>query len=154
MSRARLVMTGRLSDFHLADVLQAVGLSRQYTAIELRRTEGFDGTIWVKNGRVIAAERDRAPYVVRLWMREEGLAYECTCPVGVTRQFCKHTVAIALAHLENERKEAERGLGILREALMTVQQPALVERLLVLARRDQNWSDELKRLALDALSSQ
>jgi len=58
MSRARLVMTGRLSDFHLADVLQAVGLSRQYTAIELRRTEGFDGTIWVKNGRVIAAERD------------------------------------------------------------------------------------------------
>ena len=58
MSRARLVMTGRLSDFHLADVLQAVGLSRQYTAIELRSTDGFDGTIWVKNGRVLAAERD------------------------------------------------------------------------------------------------
>lgn len=51
-------MTGRLSDFHLADVLQAVGLSRQYTAIELRRTDGHDGTIWVKSGRVIAAERE------------------------------------------------------------------------------------------------
>lgn len=51
-------MTGRLSDFHLADVLQAVGLSRQYTAIELRRTDGFDGTIWVKGGRVLGAERD------------------------------------------------------------------------------------------------
>lgn len=58
MSRARLVMTGRLSDFHLADVLQAVGISRQYTAIELRRTDGFDGTIWVKGGRVLGAERD------------------------------------------------------------------------------------------------
>jgi uncharacterized Zn finger protein len=51
-------------------------------------------------GVVRPREAGRAAYVVRLWVRADGLAYECTCPVGVERQFCKHTVAIALAHLE------------------------------------------------------
>jgi uncharacterized Zn finger protein len=105
-------------------------------------------------GRVLPTERDRAPYVVRVWVREEGLAYECTCPIGITRQFCKHTVAIALAHLDAERSKAERELAVLRDALCTIQPPALIERLLVLARRDPAWADELKRLCLDALSSQ
>jgi chromosome partitioning protein len=54
-----LVMTGRLEEFQLADVLQVVGLSRQYTAIEIRRLDGrVEGTIWVKAGRVIGAERN------------------------------------------------------------------------------------------------
>lgn len=119
-----------------------------------RRVTQVDASPGELRGRVVPTERDRAPYVVRIWMRAEGLAYECTCPIGMKRQFCKHTVAIALAHLDNERAEAERGLGILREALQTVQPGALVDRLLVLARRDPTWADELKRLALDALSSQ
>jgi uncharacterized Zn finger protein len=119
-----------------------------------KRVAAVEATRGELRGRVMPTERHRAPYVVRIWVREEGLAYECTCPIGVKLQFCKHTVAIALAHLEKERQDAERGLGILREALMTVHQPALVERLLILARRDPAWCDELKRLALDALSSQ
>lgn len=105
-------------------------------------------------GRVQPTESGRRPYFVRIWMREEGLAYECSCPIGVKLQFCKHTVAIALAHLEAERKEAERGLGILREALFTVKSEALIERLLVQARRSPEWADELKRMCLDALSTQ
>jgi hypothetical protein len=53
-----LVMTGRLEEFHLADVLQVVGFSRQYTAVELRRQDGgVHGTIWLKAGRVISAEQ-------------------------------------------------------------------------------------------------
>ena len=43
---------------------------------------------------------------------------------------------------------------MLREALMTVTQPALVEGLLQLARRDAETADSLKRLCLDALSRQ
>ncbi|MCA9678622.1 MAG: DUF4388 domain-containing protein, partial [Myxococcales bacterium] len=51
-----LVMTGRLEEFKLADVLQVVGLSRQFTAVELRRQDGrVHGTVWVKAGRVIGA---------------------------------------------------------------------------------------------------
>lgn len=122
-----------------------------FAAKRVQQVEASRGEL---RGRVLPTERARAPYVVRIWMREEGLAYECTCPIGLSRQFCKHTVAIALAHLEAERVEAERGLGILREALFTVQPTALVERLLVLARRNPEWADELKRLCLDALSSQ
>jgi len=106
-------------------------------------------------GRVLpSTERDRAPYVVRIWVRDEGLAYECTCPIGLQRQFCKHTVAIALTHLDNERIEAERDLALLREALCAVKPTALVERLLVLARRDADWAEQLKRMCLDALSNQ
>jgi uncharacterized Zn finger protein len=122
-----------------------------FTAKRVLSVEANPGEL---RGRVLPTERNRAPYVVRLWMRAEGLAYECTCPIGLQRQFCKHTVAIALAHLEAERIEAERGLHILREALFTVQPPALIERLLVLARRDPEWADELKRVCLDALSGQ
>ena len=122
---------------------------RCFAAKRVQQVEANRGEL---RGRVLPTERDRAPYVVRIWMRDEGLAYECTCPIGKQRQFCKHTVAIALAHLETERTEAERGLGILREALLTVQPAALVERLLVLARRSPEWADELKRACLDALS--
>ena len=122
---------------------------RCFAAKRVQQVEANRGEL---RGRVLPTERDRAPYVVRIWMRDEGLAYECTCPIGKQRQFCKHTVAIALAHLETERTEAERGLGILREALLTVQPTALVERLLVLARRSPEWADELKRACLDALS--
>lgn len=103
-------------------------------------------------GRVKPAEAGRAPYIVRIWIRDEGLAYECTCPVGVKMQFCKHTVAIALAHLETERVEAERGLGVLREALQTIPAPALIDQLLVMARRDPALADDLKRMCLDVLS--
>jgi len=91
-------------------------------------------------------------YLVRVWVRAEGLAYECTCPVGIKRVFCKHTVAIALAHLEAERAAAIDHFGILREALIAIRPELLVDGLLDLARRDAEWSDSLKRMCLDALS--
>jgi len=120
-----------------------------FVAKRVQKVEANGGEL---RGVVSPTERNRRPYVVRIWMREEGLAYECTCPIGVTRQFCKHTVAIALAHLEQERADAERGLSVLREALIAIPQGALLEGLLVLARRDPDWATELKRLCLEALS--
>ena len=103
-------------------------------------------------GVVKPAEAGRANYVTRVWVRDEGLAYECTCPIGAKQQFCKHTVAIALAHLEQERADAERGLGVLREALGAITQPTLIDGLVVLARRDPEVADALKRMCLEALS--
>jgi uncharacterized Zn finger protein len=119
-----------------------------------KRVMHVEATAGELRGRIQPAESGRRPYFVRIWMRDEGLAYECSCPIGAKLMFCKHTVAIALAHLEAERKEAERGLGILREALCTVKSDALIERLLVQARRNPEWADELKRICLDALSAQ
>jgi len=52
-----LVMSGRLEEFRLADVLQAVGSSPQCTVVELRRSGGgVQGSIWIEGGRVIRAE--------------------------------------------------------------------------------------------------
>lgn len=122
---------------------------RCFAARRVRSVEANGGEL---RGVVQPSESGRAPYVVRIWVRDEGLAYQCTCPIGVQMQFCKHTVAIALAHLEKERAEAERGLTVLREALATIPQPALIESLLVLARRDAEMADALKRMCLEALS--
>jgi uncharacterized Zn finger protein len=102
-------------------------------------------------GVVRPQEASRSPYRVRVWVHDDGLAFECTCPIGEQRQFCKHTVAIALAHLDQERRDAAQGLAVLREALATVPPPGLIEGLLVLARRDPALGDDLKRLCLELL---
>jgi uncharacterized Zn finger protein len=116
------------------------------------RVESVEAARGELRGVVRPREPGRAAYVVRLWVRAEGLAYECTCPVGTERQFCKHNVAIALAHLERERRDAERGLEVLRQALVAIPGDALVDGLLVLARRDAGVADSLKRLCLEALA--
>jgi uncharacterized Zn finger protein len=122
---------------------------RCFSAKRVQRVEATRGEL---RGIVTPTESGRSPYVVRIWVRDEGLAYECTCPIGVKQQFCKHTVAIALAHLDQERVDAERGLSVLREALGAITQPTLIDGLLVLARRDAEWADALKRMCLEALS--
>lgn len=105
-------------------------------------------------GVVRPQETGRVPYRVRVWVRDEGVAFECTCPIGERQQFCKHTVAIALAHLEQERRDAEHGLAVLREALDAITPAALVDGLIILARRDPAVGDDLKRLCLEALQNQ
>ena len=103
-------------------------------------------------GAVRPVESGRANYVVRMWLRDEGVGYECTCPIGVRRQFCKHAVAISLAHLDQERAEAAAGFAVLKQALATVPHEPLVEGLVALAHRDPALSESLKRLCLDILS--
>ena len=49
------VMQGSLREFDLADVLQVVGLGRQYTGVELSFDGGRGGTIYVKSGQVVSA---------------------------------------------------------------------------------------------------
>lgn len=87
-------------------------------------------------------------YAVRIWVRDDGLAYECTCPVGRDRQFCKHAVAIALAHLKHERDEADR-LAILRAQLTRLAPPTLIDRLVQHARHDPELFETLKQLSAD-----
>ncbi|HWU88511.1 MAG TPA: SWIM zinc finger family protein [Kofleriaceae bacterium] len=98
-------------------------------------------------GAVRPQEIGRAVYSVRIWVREEGLAYECTCPMGEQQQFCKHAVAIALAHLEGERRVAEREFALLRRQVMAVDPMVLVDRLLDRARTDRSLIAMLKQLA-------
>jgi uncharacterized Zn finger protein len=88
-------------------------------------------------GTIRPNESGRAPYEVRIWIRAEGMAYQCTCPIGTDRQFCKHGVALALAHLAKpaaiEPDPAELH--------------SLAEQLVAKARRDPELLATLRELA-------
>lgn len=57
MSETTMVMAGRVEEFRLEDILQAVGSSSQCTAIELRHADGqLHGRIWTQSGRILTAE--------------------------------------------------------------------------------------------------
>jgi cellulose biosynthesis protein BcsQ len=49
------IMQGSLREFDLAQVLQVVGLGRQYTGVEVSLGGGRTGTIFVKSGQVVSA---------------------------------------------------------------------------------------------------
>ena len=107
------------------------------------RVEAASGEL---RGSVRPEVRGRPIYSVRIWIRDEGLAYECSCPMGVKREFCKHTVAIALAHLEQGRLEVERELALLRRRVMAVDPMVFVDRLLDHARTDPSLAAVLAKL--------
>jgi uncharacterized Zn finger protein len=94
-------------------------------------------------GTIRPAESGRAPYRVRIWVRAEGMAYQCTCPIGSDRQFCKHGVALALAHLDRVKPPADD----LRARLLAMKPAALVDRLLERAARDPALLEALRGLA-------
>ena len=99
-------------------------------------------------GAVKPQESGRAMYAVRIWVRDDGLAYECTCPIGKERQFCKHAVAIALAHLQREREEADR-LARLRARLLAAPTDTLIDALVLRARHDPALFDTLNQLGAE-----
>jgi uncharacterized Zn finger protein len=41
-------------------------------------------------------------YAVRVWIRDNALAFSCSCPMGEEGYFCKHAVAVGLAWLQRE----------------------------------------------------
>ena len=152
-----MVIQGIASILHRETIAVIVGArtfergEECFTSKRVLEVEAARGEL---RGKVKPTEAQRAHYLCRIWMREDGVAYECTCPIGVKRQFCKHAVAIALAHLANERAEVEAGLGVLRDAMYTIGHPALVEGLIGLAKQDHEIASSLKRMCLEQLSKQ
>jgi uncharacterized Zn finger protein len=61
--------------------------------------EGRVVDIQRKEGTVLAKVRGTETYDVRIWMKDDSLAYACVCPQGQEQAFCKHAVALALAFL-------------------------------------------------------
>jgi uncharacterized Zn finger protein len=110
------------------------------------RVIGVDAAPGELCGVVKPQDAQHPPYEVRIWVRDDGLAYQCTCPVGAALQFCKHTVAIVLAHLEREPSSPERELEALRVDLMHVSISALLDGLVARARLDRELLDVLRRI--------
>lgn len=97
-------------------------------------------------GIVKPQETGRSPYEIRIWIKDDGLAFECSCPIGVSRQFCKHAVAVALAHLQKERQRGELELVQLRVQLMNLSMTALLDGLVHHARLDPGILQTLKQI--------
>ncbi|MEZ4297233.1 MAG: SWIM zinc finger family protein [Polyangiaceae bacterium] len=45
-----------------------------------------------------------SPYAIRIWVKDQSLAYTCSCPQGEEGNFCKHCVALSLAWLAEAAK--------------------------------------------------
>lgn len=99
-------------------------------------------------GIVTPQESGRRPYEVHIWVKEDGLSFDCTCPIGNSRQICKHTVAVTLAHLDQERRRAEAELSQLKDKLMDLSLRELIDGLLSRAR-----NEPALRVALEELTA-
>jgi uncharacterized Zn finger protein len=97
-------------------------------------------------GIVQPSESTRARYEVRIWSKEDGLAYRCSCPVGIEGRFCKHAVAIALAHIEELQHEAEKHMSELHRALMLIPHADLVAKLMATSHEDDRMRVALEQL--------
>ncbi len=97
-------------------------------------------------GIVKPQEVGRVPYEIRIWIRDSGLAFECSCPVGISLQFCKHAVAVALAHLKKEQQKVELELVKLRGELMGLSMTSLLDGLIAQARVDPGVFEMLRSM--------
>lgn len=120
----------------LATIVGGKMFQRGLECFSEKRVLGVDSAQGELCGIVKPQEAGRAPYEIRIWVRDDGLAYECTCPIGVTQKFCKHTVAVALAHLEKEEQERVRRIDQLRDRLLDVPLRALLDGLVHHAKRE------------------
>jgi uncharacterized Zn finger protein len=134
----------------IATIVGARTFERGERVLEEGRVLGVESTRGQLKGTVRPSEPGR-PYAARIWIREDGVAYECTCPHGSTGAFCKHAVAIALFYVEKERKTLESQIGALRDRLMSMPHPSLVDSLIEQGRADPHLLLALAGLAVREL---
>lgn len=109
------VMQGNLGEFDLAQVLQVVGLGRQYTGVELTLPGGGTGTIFVKSGQVVGAtapDREGAEAFRDLFRTAQGefLVYRADAPaeLGQPIGHLNQLLVDAIARQASEAPYAER----------------------------------------------
>ncbi len=69
----------------------------------VRSLEGYEGTITAK------VHGDQGAYRVKLRDKGGGLDYDCSCPMGIEGDFCKHCVAVGLAWLHQKAGNSKGG---------------------------------------------
>lgn len=145
-------MEATLADLVTKETLEALAGERAFE----RGTDYFaDGTVVglreVKD-TITARVRGTYYYRVKLSAAAEGLAFECQCPVGQDRVFCKHCVAVGLAWLEKQRhpssasgRKSKREVTNeeIRTHLMAQDKSAMVELVLEQADWDSGFRDRL-----------
>ncbi len=59
--------------------------------------DGRVGSVASHSDRVRATVRGTLPYVVELWLSDDGMGWSCSCPAAEDGSFCKHCTAVALS---------------------------------------------------------
>ncbi len=120
-------------------------------------------------GKLAARVEGTEDYTVMLWLEQEELRFDCSCPMGEMGEFCKHCVATALTYLEaasspataeNEDDDGEdfedefddatpklQTLDAVQSYLATCRKDQLIELLLEVALQSSEWRARLKRKA-------
>ena len=124
---------------------------------ELAGDRSFErGVAYFRNGAVerLVSHKDRITarvvgtevYTVKLWPDEHDLGWDCTCPIGLDGEFCKHVVATGLAWLaagSESGKETSSEINAIRKFLEASDKPALVEMLTEHACENEELADRL-----------
>jgi uncharacterized Zn finger protein len=120
--------------------------------------EGHVAGIKEQNGVITARVRGTPEYCVKLWAFGDELAFDCNCPVGQDRVFCKHCVAVGLAWLDQcenkggaSQRQSKRAVTDeeIRSHLMQEDKDALIELVLEQCERDPEFRDRLVLLAAE-----
>lgn len=170
---------GRKRHEHLADIapVSAADLpgrafrrsfARRPVEVMAGRRSFERGLLYAANGRVgrrtatetsvKAKVRGSASYQVKLWLDEDEddePAYECSCPMGMNGDFCKHAVAVALVVTDavadsNQQVEA---LIDVRAYLKGLDPKELVDLLLERANEDDILEARLRMSAVRATTT-
>lgn len=78
------------------DSLRSLSSSTTYERGSAYAGRGLVGRVVQQDATVRATVTGSEPYRVRLVLDHDGLAGDCTCPVGTEGAFCKHCVALAV----------------------------------------------------------
>src|SRR6266511_1616640 len=120
--------------------------------------EGRVAGLKEQDGVITARVRGTYEYRVKLWADEDELTFDCNCPVGQDRIFCKHCVAVGLAWLDRceQKKRAprpQRRRAItdkeIRAHLMREDKDALIALVLEQCERDSEFRDRMVLLAAE-----
>ena len=137
--------------------LRRLAGSRSFERGEAYFEEGRVGSLVEDKGRITAFVHGSSKYRVKLW-DEDGLEYECSCPVGQDGDFCKHCVAVGLTWLAGNDNKGKNALSSgskvtfkdIRSYLLTQDKEMLTEMILDQAAEDERLRN---KLLLQAASS-
>ena len=106
------------------------------------------------DGEMVRAKvRGTHSYLVKLWVENDGISYDCTCPVGDSGDFCKHCVAVGLAWLEGRKNGIDRPSVTMEDvqAYLANEEKAILEEMILgRAKEEDQLRDQLLMKAAKA----
>ncbi|MEO1269930.1 MAG: ParA family protein [Myxococcota bacterium] len=134
------IMRGPIAEVGFAQLLQVVGLSRQYTAIEIRGSESLIGAIFVKAGRVLRVQPelpDGRTNFMRLFREAPSRDFEVyrlseegafPAPLGTVEEMLYEAI-VSIPDPQDASMEDELSTALRPSAVQAITEPPLDDEL-------------------------